>query len=103
MWSVGCMLAGMVFQKEPFFKGADNDDQLIKIAKFLGAEEIHRYVEKFEHIEMSDFFKQNLLNFKKKEWQKYITETNSELVSDEAIDLISKLLKIDHTERITAS
>jgi len=26
VWSVGCMLAGMMFQKEPFFKGADNDD-----------------------------------------------------------------------------
>lgn len=26
IWSTGCMLAGMVFGKEPFFKGADNDD-----------------------------------------------------------------------------
>lgn len=30
------MLAGMIFQKEPFFKGADNFDQLIKIAKVVG-------------------------------------------------------------------
>lgn len=26
VWSVGCMLAGMVFAREPFFKGADNKD-----------------------------------------------------------------------------
>jgi casein kinase II subunit alpha len=26
IWSTGCMLAGMVFEKEPFFKGIDNDD-----------------------------------------------------------------------------
>ena len=26
LWSTGCMLAGMVFGKEPFFKGADNED-----------------------------------------------------------------------------
>lgn len=26
IWSAGCMLAGMVFEREPFFKGADNDD-----------------------------------------------------------------------------
>ena len=24
IWSVGCMLAGMMFNREPFFKGADN-------------------------------------------------------------------------------
>lgn len=27
------MLAGMIFQKEPFFHGHDNYDQLVKIAK----------------------------------------------------------------------
>lgn len=30
------MLAGMVFAREPFFKGADNNDQLVKIAKVVG-------------------------------------------------------------------
>ena len=26
IWSTGCMLAGMVLNKEPFFRGSDNDD-----------------------------------------------------------------------------
>lgn len=26
VWSTGCMLAGMIFQREPFFKGTDNYD-----------------------------------------------------------------------------
>lgn len=29
----GCMLAGLTFRKEPFFAGADNVDQLYKIAR----------------------------------------------------------------------
>ena len=33
MWSLGCMFAGMIFCKEPFFYGHDNYDQLVKIAK----------------------------------------------------------------------
>ena len=33
MWSLGCMVAGMVFRREPFFHGHDNYDQLVKIAK----------------------------------------------------------------------
>jgi casein kinase II subunit alpha len=36
IWSLGCMFAGMIFQKEPFFQGKDNYDQLVKIAKVLG-------------------------------------------------------------------
>lgn len=41
------MLAGMMFQREPFFKGADNYDQLIKIAKVLGTQDVLEYVDKF--------------------------------------------------------
>lgn len=33
LWSLGCTLASMMFRKEPFFYGADNADQLVKIAK----------------------------------------------------------------------
>ncbi|XP_018631167.1 casein kinase II subunit alpha-like isoform X3 [Nicotiana tomentosiformis] len=33
LWSLGCMFAGMIFRKEPFFYGHDNHDQLVKIAK----------------------------------------------------------------------
>ena len=33
LWSLGCMIAGIVFKKEPFFHGHDNFDQLVKIAK----------------------------------------------------------------------
>ncbi|KAG5040416.1 hypothetical protein JHK85_012892 [Glycine max] len=35
LWSLGCMFAGMIFRKEPFFYGHDNYDQLVKIAKFI--------------------------------------------------------------------
>jgi casein kinase II subunit alpha len=35
MWSLGCMFAGMIFRKEPFFHGHDNYDQLVKIAKVI--------------------------------------------------------------------
>ena len=33
LWSLGCMFAGMIFRKEPFFHGHDNYDQLVRIAK----------------------------------------------------------------------
>lgn len=35
LWSFGCMLASLIFKKEPFFHGHDNFDQLAKIAKVI--------------------------------------------------------------------
>merc|ERR1711865_417011 len=48
MWSLGCMFAGMIFRKEPFFHGHDNYDQLVKIAKVLGTEELFRYLDAYD-------------------------------------------------------
>uniref|UniRef100_A0A672KPM4 Casein kinase II subunit alpha'-like n=1 Tax=Sinocyclocheilus grahami TaxID=75366 RepID=A0A672KPM4_SINGR len=56
MWSLGCMLASMIFQKEPFFHGQDNYDQLVRIAKVLGTEELFSYLNKY-HIELDTRFK----------------------------------------------
>ena len=47
IWSLGVMMAGMVFKKEPFFKGSDNYDQLEQITKTLGTEELFAYLNKY--------------------------------------------------------
>nr|KAF6471010.1 casein kinase 2 alpha 1 [Molossus molossus] len=49
MWSLGCMLASMIFRKEPFFHGHDNYDQLVRIAKVLGTEDLYDYIDKYDH------------------------------------------------------
>jgi casein kinase II subunit alpha len=65
MWNFGCMFASMVrephsgplvlpiyesqiFRKEPFFHGHDNYDQLVKITKVLGTDELYAYLEKYD-------------------------------------------------------
>jgi casein kinase II subunit alpha len=48
MWSLGAMFASMIFRKEPFFHGHDNYDQLVKIAKVLGTDELFEYIEKYD-------------------------------------------------------
>ena len=39
---------------------------------------------------------------KKKEWSSFINNNNKFLISDEAIDLLNKLLEFDIEKRITA-
>jgi casein kinase II subunit alpha len=47
MWSLGCMFAALIFRKDPFFCGHDNYDQLVKIARVLGTEELYDYLNKY--------------------------------------------------------
>ena len=46
MWSAGCILAGLLFRREPFFRGKDNEDQLGKIVKVLGTRDFLPYCRK---------------------------------------------------------
>merc|ERR1712086_573988 len=76
MWSLGCMLASMIFRKEPFFHGHDNYDQLVRIGKVLGTEELFEYLDKYQ-IELDPRFSDILGRHSKKPWQKFITAENN--------------------------
>eukprot|EP00742_Colponemidia_sp_Colp-10_P000772 GILJ01000838.1.p1 GENE.GILJ01000838.1~~GILJ01000838.1.p1 ORF type:complete len:355 (+),score=37.78 GILJ01000838.1:130-1194(+) len=99
MWSLGAMFAGMIFRKEPFFHGHDNYDQLVKIAKVLGTDELHAYLEKYQ-LELDPHFDGILGRHSRKPWSKFVTPDNQHLVSSEALDLLDKLLRYDHVERV---
>jgi len=101
MWSVGCMLASMIFKKEPFFHGHDNYDQLVRIAKVLGTEELHAYLEKYQ-ISLDPKFEDILGRHSRKRWERFVTKENQHLVSSEALDFLDRLLRYDHQERLTA-
>jgi len=100
MWSLGCMFAGMIFRKEPFFYGHDNYDQLVKIARVLGTDDLYRYLNKYG-IELDPQLEILVGHHSKKPWAKFITSENAPLVSDEAIDFLDKLLRYDHMDRLT--
>ena len=67
------MFAGMIFRKEPFFHGHDNYDQLVKIAKVLGTEELYNYLNKYE-LELDVHFDGILGNYPKKPFEKCVLE-----------------------------
>lgn len=102
MWSLGCMFAGMIFRKEPFFHGHDNYDQLVKIAKVLGTDELFSYLDKYD-LELDPHFDSILGRHTKKPWSKMINMENQHLVSEEAIDFVDRLLRYDHMDRLTAA
>uniref|UniRef100_A0A8C7MBC6 non-specific serine/threonine protein kinase n=1 Tax=Oncorhynchus kisutch TaxID=8019 RepID=A0A8C7MBC6_ONCKI len=101
MWSLGCMLASMIFRKEPFFHGHDNYDQLVRIAKVLGTEDLYDYIDKY-NIELDPRFNDILGRHSRKRWERFVHSENQHLVSTEALDFLDKLLRYDHHARLTA-
>jgi casein kinase II subunit alpha len=89
LWSLGCMVAGMIFRKEPFFHGHDNYDQLVKIAKVLGTDELFAYLKKYD-LELDSHFDGLLGRHPRKLWTRFISPENAHLASPEALDFIDK-------------
>ena len=98
MWSLGAMFASMIFRKEPFFHGNSNSDQLVKIAKVLGTDDLFEYLDKYE-IDLDTQYDDILGRFPKKNWNSFVNQENSRFVSNEAIDFLDKLLRYDHQVR----
>lgn len=95
MWSLGAMFASMIFRKEPFFHGNSNSEQLVKIAKVLGTDELFEYLDKYD-IELDPQYDEILSRFPKKSWHSFVNAENQRFVSSEAIDFLDKLLRYDH-------
>jgi len=127
MWSVGCILAGLLFRTEPFFRGVDNEDQLGRIVNCLGTRDflpycrkcnvrlsskaraaIGKYCSESSSLSSSSSSSEDapisLTNSdigRRKPWLSYLT-SDCPLPSSEATDLLDKLLVYDHEQRWTA-
>jgi casein kinase II subunit alpha len=99
------MFAGMIFRKEPFFHGQDNYDQLVKIAKVLGTDDLFSYIDKYG-IALDQRYDGILGRHTKKAWTSFVKHENQHLVSHDALDFLDRLLRLHthtHAERERAS
>eukprot|EP01126_Amoeba_proteus_P040126 TRINITY_DN4267_c0_g1_i3.p1 TRINITY_DN4267_c0_g1~~TRINITY_DN4267_c0_g1_i3.p1 ORF type:complete len:178 (-),score=36.71 TRINITY_DN4267_c0_g1_i3:127-660(-) len=99
MWSLGCMFVGIIFHKEPFFRGNDNRDQLAKIVHVLGTEEFDNWMDKYG---LTISFRNLLGKHEPKPWTTFVAPENVHLSNSDAIDFADKLLRYDPQERLTA-
>lgn len=101
IWSLGCMFAGMIFRREPFFHGHDNQDQLVKIARVLGTKDLFEYLLHYG-LELDSNFISLIGSHARRPWDRFVTEENHHLATADALDLLNQMLVYDHQKRITA-
>lgn len=101
LWSLGAMLAAMIFKVDPFFHGSSNTNQLVKIAQVLGTDELYKYLDKYE-LDLDEQYDTVLGRYDRKPWARFVTTANQPFTSDVAINFVDRLLRYDHQERPTA-
>jgi len=108
IWSFGCMFAGMIFRRHPFFRGRSNEDQLVKIVQVLGSAGFYAYLNRYNLTLPAayDDYKDEHFNpdkpYKKKKFSNFRNNGNKHLANDEALELLSMCLRYDHQTRPTA-
>lgn len=80
-------MAGMIFRMDPFFKGSDNNDQLIRIAKVMGTDDLQTYVRKYK-INIPPPIAKILKSYPAMHLEEFINKNNQSLVSEDALDLL---------------
>jgi len=101
LWSFGCVLAALIFRREPFFRGKDNADQLVKIVHVLGSDGFFAFVNKYGGAVDSRLV-QALQNCKRRSWQSFITPACQSRCTPDALALLDGLLVYDMPGRLTA-
>jgi len=118
IWSAGCVLAGLIFLKEPFFEGDSAYDQLLAIGSICSHQAILDLASKHQQTLSSSILVRNVTECFRNQsrnsmdtvskrllipWSRFRTNLNSHLCPDDALDLLSQMLQVDPQERYTAS
>jgi casein kinase II subunit alpha len=100
IWCLGVTFASILCQEVPLFRGKNTDGHIFAIASTLGGAELIRYAEKYGLDILP--WRATLLGMKGTPWTDWRTPKNRHIMTDEAIDLLSKMMKVDPVERILA-
>ncbi|KAK8804061.1 hypothetical protein WA171_000154 [Blastocystis sp. BT1] len=101
IWSLSCMLLGIVFNRTPFFRGKDNYDQLRKIAEIMGSEELDKYIAKYK-LRLDKETIRLLGRYQRRSWSEFVCDSTKKFICDELFDYLDKTLVYDHNDRLTA-
>ena len=98
MWAVGATLLEMLSRKIHVFSSDNPERMIFSIASILGGPKIVEMADKYQ-IELMPDTRRELNKLQGTGIRRLINKHN---LDEDAIDLVQKLLTIDHRERITA-
>lgn len=101
MWSLGLTFAIMLFGRSPIQCGDNDEQQLQNVADFVGGKAIVEYAESL-NVKLESAKRTDLMRRGRRGIQFYVEKMQKEKYPQDAIDLLSKLMTVDHRKRVTA-
>lgn len=101
IWSAGLTFSIMMFKTIAMECGENDGDQLLKVADLVGGAGILEYADSL-NVELSSKVRRTLESKPGTGWNSYVKKTPKDVCTREAMDLLGRMMTIDHRERITA-
>jgi casein kinase II subunit alpha len=104
IWGFGVTMAGIIFNRTPFFRGNDDFDMVAKIATVLGRADLDAYLKKYA-IDIPEAMAKDLPKRKARMDFASLRQKGDKdrgLITPAAVDLLNRCLRYDHMERISA-
>jgi casein kinase II subunit alpha len=101
VWAVGVILLEILSQKLHVFDGGDADHQLDAVAEVIGGRPIIAWADKYR-VRLSTATREKLEDAPRMTYESLIPFVRRMFRNKDALDLVAKLLTVDHKERITS-
>lgn len=95
MWAFGCMIAGLVFNRLPFFRAHGNINQLLSITEILGTDGLKEYASRYD-LTIPEEAESQLGTKRHRDWSEFASEGFKKFICTELYDLLDNLLIYDH-------
>lgn len=101
VWSAGCVFAELLFKREPLMQCDDKYDHMARLASLLGSDTIRAWATEY-CIRLSVKMNRAIGNYTGRSLTALSTNDNQRLAQDDALDLLARMLEVDHRRRLTA-
>lgn len=101
IWSAGLTFAIMMFRKIVMECGDNDAEQLLKVADLVGGQGIIEYADSL-NVKLDSRARSILAGKEGTGWRPWLPKAPKGMCTPDAMDLLDKMMTIDHRERITA-
>ena len=101
IWSVGVILLELLTLKLHVFDGGDNEHQIDSIVEIIGGQPILDWARKYR-VKIHRAERERFSQMKGQSFETLIPFSRRKFRDPDALDLVTKMLNVDHKERITA-
>ena len=98
IWSIGCIFAGLLFDKDYIFAAKTDEEVLNLIISILGRQELENWL-KLSGIETKLQLFERISQDSGQQWNEFVDSTNRPLCGEDALDLLEKMLRFNPNER----